>query len=185
LPKNGVAANTVRLCNQTRTRALLSERVLAFRTAASRIFSLGDPDGTERGPVGERGREGEMPMHSSDLFEAFFEVAALSVALTISCIVGSRYAARCLRIGSPSNVSALLASLLTAFLGVYGERQQQQSSVSGENRKGKQICPHPAQTDQSISGSRDYVSTLQHGLYPLARKPEDFHAQGGTRTMSQ
>ncbi len=54
-------------------------------------------------------------------FDALFEVAALSMALTLSCIVGSRYAARCVRSGSPSNVSALLASLLTAFFSVYGE----------------------------------------------------------------
>lgn len=54
-------------------------------------------------------------------FEALFEVAALSVALTLSCIVGSRYAVRCVRSGSPLNVSALSASLLTAFLCVYGE----------------------------------------------------------------
>ncbi|CAM9206876.1 unnamed protein product [Scytosiphon promiscuus] len=53
-------------------------------------------------------------------FPALFEVAATSVALTIACIGGCRYTARCLRSSSPLHLSGLAANLLTLFFSVYG-----------------------------------------------------------------
>lgn len=70
-------------------------------------------------------------------FEALFEVSALSVALTLSCIVGSRYGLRCLSGSNSSssfssslssstsfpgvNVTGLSASLVSGFFCCFGE----------------------------------------------------------------
>ena len=54
-------------------------------------------------------------------YAAFLEVAALSSGLTVSSIVGSRFALRCVRSGSQLNLSGLAASLLSVFYCIYGE----------------------------------------------------------------
>lgn len=64
---------------------------------------------------------GSPAMPTAAGFAALFEVAAMSVALTIACIGGCRYTARCLRSSSPMHLSGLTASLLTVFFCIYGE----------------------------------------------------------------
>lgn len=89
-------------------------------------------------------------------FEALFEVAALSAALTISCIVGSRYAVRCIRSGSLLNVSALVASLLTAFFSVNGELEIQSFVQS------TQLRTHPHMEKIPVSHVRDIHLARAH-----------------------